>query len=421
MSALDPSKDPLDLPPGAFIKRVDPSRPFVAMSNRKRWSKCALSAVLPQLKTLSGPAAEEGTAAHILAEWALNAQFNMGTRHPPVVKPPAGLDNFDYSDRGVAEWQAKALTYAQTYTSCAYELVRNAPGDTTCRVEHKIENVTIHGVRVYTVGDVVLWNPAAERLIVGDYKFGRSPVGVGTMDHPNEQCAGAAVLFAMQENIQPQQVGLFVYQPRTHAGEPWQVLGVMDYTWLVRESEKLDRELAAIKHAADALGYGKLVPAVPGDHCTYCPSARWCPAAANYGATALDVDNGVRAMVDLSPAEVMALWAQRSAFKQFEDDLRERVKMLHERSDPSVTVRRRAGNRIWANPSAVVEALMLVDRYDLLQPPSLEKAASALPEDDLAALLTRAPDVLTYVAVDGKQPDTACAAFANYLPDPVRR
>lgn len=415
---LDP--DPIDVPEGASIRRPDPTRPFVSMSSRSRWSVCALSAVLPQLRTPSGPAAEEGTAAHTVTEWALHREFNSANvgGNWPEVSPPTGLHDFDYSDAGVLAWRGKLLEHAGHYAQHARSMVASAPGPTVCMVECKIEDVTIHGVKVYTIADVILWNEQAKRLVVGDYKYGRSPVGVGTVDSPNVQCAGAAVLWAhTHPNLTPEQIGLFVYQPRIRHGEAFQALAPMDAEWLNVEKQQLFWEIGKVADAAAALARGELVDPTPGDHCTYCPSARWCPAAAGYGTTALDVEANRRAVVDLTPEEVMALWAQRSAFKQFEDDLRERVKILHEKQHPAVTVKRRAGNRVWSNPARVVEHLMMADRYDLLQPASLTACQSVLTASEVDALTTRAPDVYTYVPTDGKQPALASSAFAKYLND----
>lgn len=418
MAALETNADPIDLPPGATIRRPDPARPFVAMSNRHRWGKCALSAVLPQLRTPSGPAAVEGTEAHKVAEWCLHATFQSANVPglSPHVMPPKGLQDFDYSPAGVATWQRQVEEHAKTYASHTQSMVASAAGPSVCMVEAKIDDVTIHGVRVFTVADVILWNAQAKRLVVGDYKYGRGPVGVGTADDPNPQVAGAAALWAhTHPNLTPEQIGLFVYQPRILYGEAFQALAPLDADWISREYEKIDDELLAVADASHMLARGALVDPKPGDHCKYCPSARWCPAAAGYGKAALDVESGRQAVVDLTPEEVMALWASRSAFKQFEDDLKERVKMLHEKQHPAVQVKRRTGNRVWTSPATVVEQLMLADRYDLLQPPAIEKCAGALAQADLDVLVTRAPDVLTYVASNGKQPDLASSAFAKYL------
>lgn len=412
------TKDPIDVPPGASIRRPDPTRPFVAMSNRHRWGKCALSAVLPQVRTPSGPAAQEGTEAHKVAEWALTQQFGIGAQgtRPPVVLPPEGLDGFDYIERSIADWQAQVGQHAINYANHAAALFSDCDSRTVCMIETKIEDVTIHGVRVYTVADVMLWNAAAKRLVVGDYKYGRSPVGIGTATDPNAQVAGTAALWLhTHPHLSPDQIGLFVYQPRIRFGEAYQQLAPLAHDWLAGERTKLGDELLAVREAADQLAVGKLVDPVPGDHCTYCPSARWCPAAAAYGTKALEVDSGKVAVVDLTPEQVMALWAQRKAFDEFSNDLKERVRMLHENNHPGVQARRRTGSQMWASPQAVVEALMLADRYDLLQPPSVSKVQGVLPDNDMAALVTRAPDVLTYVATDGKQPDIAHSAFAQYL------
>lgn len=422
MTALQIHNDPIDIPEGATIRRPDPARPYVTMSNRKRWSKCALSAVLPQVKTASGPAAEEGTAAHTVAEWALAQKFKIGPQGIPMphVEPPAGLDDFDYVGRGPSDWRAQVGQYAITYADKAAGLFSNAPGDTHCLIECKIEDVTIRGVKVFTVADVILWNPEAKRFAVGDYKFGRSPVGVGTPDEPNEQCAGAAVLWLDQApHLQPEQLGLFVYQPRIRFGEAFQVFGLTEpgaaASWIGRQREKLHSELADVAAAAAAMARGELVAPVPGDHCQYCPSARWCPAAAGFGALALEVEAGKRAVVDMSPEEVMAVWTQRSAFKAFEEDLKERVRILHEKNHPAVTVKFRKGSPMWLSEPAAAEAFMLAGRYDLLKPPAIGKADGVLPPDDLAALTGRYPDVATFTATAGKDAGKAANAFAKYL------
>lgn len=422
MTALQPQTDPIDIPAGAWIKRPDPKDPYVTLSGRKRWSVCALSAVLPQLKTPSGPAAEAGTEVHKVAEWALHRQFksaNVGET-PPLITPPAGLDDFDYSERGVADWRSVALKNAQTYATNAASLFANAPGPTVCMVECRLDTVTIAGTRVGGIADGLFWNPSAKRLVSGDYKNGRLPVGAGTVESPNEQCAGALVLWVDQApHLQPEQVGVFVYQPNTMYGEPWQVVAITDPTaarvWIDTERQKLHGELEAVAAAATSLARGELVDPTPGDQCKYCPSARWCPAAAAYGTTALAVESNKLAVVDLSPEQVMSIWASRSAFKQFEDDLRERVKILHEQHHPAVQIKRRTGNRIWSSPQATVEAIMLADRFDLLQPPGIAQAEAVLAKADMDALVTRAPDVLTFVSTDGKNSAMASDAFAKYL------
>lgn len=418
---LAPTQDPIDIPHGATIRRPDPSRPFVAMSNRKRWSQCALSAVLPQLKTPSGPEAEKGTAVHLVGEWALHRRFGGGgSVQPPVIEAPAGLKDFDYTDRGIEAWRAEALTNATTYADKAWSMVSDIKSPSVCMVECKIDNVTIHGVRVFTIADAVVWNASARRVIGGDYKNGRLPVGAGTADEPNPQVAGSIVLWCDQaEHLQPQQIGGFVYQPNTLYGDAWQCWGVTNpdqaAAWIARERTKLHTELAAVARAASELAAGRLVGPTPGDHCTYCPSARWCPAAAAYGQAALQVEAGTKAVVDWTPEEVMAIWASRAAFKTFEEDLKERVKMLQEANHPAVQVKRRTGNRIWDKPAAVVEALLMADRAALLQPPGVTAASAVLPAEQIETLTKRAPDVETFVATDGKQPERAAGAFAKYL------
>lgn len=418
MTALQIHNDPIDIPDGATVRRPDPARPFVAMSNRKRWSKCALSAVLPQLKTPSGPAAEEGTEAHKVAEWALAQKFKIGTQGipMPVVQPPAGLDDFDYTGRGVADWQAQVGQHAITYANEAAGLYSDVDGETHCLIECVLDTADLCGVKVACRADLVLWNPQAKRLVVGDYKYGRSPVGVGTADEPNEQCAGAAVLWADQSpHLKPEQIGLFVYQPRIRFGETFQALAPLGPDWLAEQRTKLHDELAAVAAAAASMARGELPAPVPGDHCQYCPSARWCPAAAGFGTVALEVEAGKRAVVDMTPEEVMAVWGQRSAFKAFEEDLKERVRILHEKNHPAVTVKFRKGSPMWLSEAAAVEAFMMADRYDMLKPPAIGKADGIIPADELAALTGRYPDVPTFAAADGKNPALAAGSFAKYL------
>lgn len=412
MELLKRGCNPTDMAEGPTIRRPDPNRPFVAMSNRKRWSKCALSAVLPQLRTPSGPAAEEGTEAHKVAEWALERQFSNVLTDCPVVVPPPGLQDFDYSDKGVSTWQHSVWQHSQTYAQNAAGLFADCTTPTTCLVEYKIENVTIHGVRVYTIADVVLWNPEAKRLVVGDYKFGRGPVGMGTVDEPNEQVAGALVL--MLDAVDVDIAGGFVFQPRTYAGEPWQVLAPLKPEWLYDQRRNLHDELKAV--AAAAKDPDGTAP-VPGDHCKYCPSARWCPAVATAATKAIDVDAGRLAVVDLTPEEVMAQWSARKAVDAYFEDLKERVRILHETGSPAVQAKTRKGNSIWKNPDRVVEILLVTDHASLLQPPGINAVkAAGVDASLLEPHITRAPDVVTYMPTAGKDNALAASAFAKYLP-----
>ncbi|UUR56273.1 hypothetical protein [Xanthomonas phage pXoo2107] len=416
----DNRNDPIDLPDGAYIRRPDPIKPTVAMSSRYRWSKCPASALLPQLRTPSGPAAAEGTEAHKVAEWAMRGEFGE-TLPQPTVEPPQGLDDPDlYTPEGTSTWRARVRSYAATYAAHAANLFADATGPTKCLTEYKIEGVELYGVKVFTVADVALYNPGLGRLVIGDYKFGRSPVGVGTATEPNPQCAGAAVLLAHRLSAPPAEVQLFVYQPRTMVGEPFQALTGLSERWVAEEMNKLDSELATIASEAASMARGGVPKAVPGEHCTYCPSARWCPAAAEFGAKALQAESNPRTVADLSPDEVMALWAQRSAFSAFEEDLKERVRILHEHKHPAVSVRYRKGSPKWLSDAAAVEAILLADRMDLLKPPAISKVEGVIPPDQMAELTGRYPDIATYVSASGKQPGVALEAFAKYLTAPTK-
>lgn len=411
--------DPIDIPEGAYIKRPDYARPYVTMSSRYRWSICALSAILPQLRTPSGPAADEGTEAHKVAEWALAQKFKIGPQGTPApaVQPPPGLIDFDYNARGIADWQAQVAQHAITYANEAAGLYSDVGGDTHCLIECVLDTADLCGVKVACRADLVLWNPQAKRLVVGDYKYGRSPVGVGTADEPNEQCAGAAVLWSLDKpHLQVEQLGLFVYQPRIRLGDAFQTMVAPDASaWLALQKSTLEYELEHVAAASAAAARGELVDPVPGEHCKYCPSARWCPAAAAFGAKALDVEANKVAVIDLTPEEVMAQWSMRSAFKQYEEDLKERVRILHEKQHPAVTVKFRKGSPMWLSAPAAVEAFLMADRMDLLQPPAIGKAAGIIPDSELAALTGRYPDVATFTATDGKNPGLAAGSFAKYL------
>ncbi|AVO23660.1 hypothetical protein [Xanthomonas phage XPP1] len=415
----DNRNDPIDLPDGAYIRRPDPMKPTVAMSSRYRWSKCPASALLPQLRTPAGPAAAEGTEAHKVAEWAMQRAFG-DARAQPAIEPPEGLDDPDlYTPEGARRWEGDLYRYAQKYATHAASMFADATG-AKCLTEYKIEGVELYGVKVFTVVDVALYNPHLQRLVIGDYKFGRSPVGVGTATEPNPQCAGAAVLLAHRLPAPPSDVQLFVYQPRTMVGEPFQALTGLSERWVAEEMNKLDSELAAIASEAASMARGDVPKAVPGEHCTYCPSARWCPAAAEFGVKALQAESNPRTVADLSPDEVMALWAQRSAFSAFEEDLKERVRILHEHKHPAVSVRYRKGSPKWLSDAAAVEAILLADRMDLLKPPAISKVDGVIPADQLAELTGRYPDIATYVSTTGKRPDVASNAFAKYLTAPTK-
>jgi hypothetical protein len=380
------------------------------MSARSRWSKCAVSVPWSEgLPNESGPAAAEGAIAHTIAEFYVRQRFGLeGAKPgiPPEFQPPEGLD---LKGQTVNAWNAQMRLHGQDYAAFIATLVGSYP-DASIVLEKR---VAVEGITppLFGTADCLLWYPSINRLAGVDYKYGFGEVDVGTADAPNEQVAAYLVASAETFNLDPVSMGLAIYQPRRIHGEPGQVL-LVDREWHAAERVKLLAEARAVEAAYAGLN----VTPVPGSHCRYCLVAKnaRCPAVNNAGKVALRAHVEAATVHEMTDAEVIALWSVKAAFKNFWEDIEERIGKMANAGAAGLVVKVATGRKMWADPSAVVFTLLALGRTDLLAPAAVGEALPAIPAEMHDALIKRANGAKTILATDAADPQTVAATFDKY-------
>jgi hypothetical protein len=380
------------------------------MSARSRWSKCAVSVPWSEnLPNESGPAAEEGTIAHKVAEFYVRQRFGLeGAKPgiPPEYQPPAGLD---LKGQTVNAWNAKMRLHGQDYAAFIATLVGNFP-DVSVVLEKR---VAVDGITppLFGTADCLLWFPGIRRLAGVDYKYGFGEVDVGTVDAPNAQVAAYAVAAAETFKLAPLTVGLAIYQPRRIHGEPGQVL-LLPETWLASERAKLLAEARQV----EAAFAGLLTTPVPGSHCRYCPVAKnaRCPAVSTAGKVALQAHTQAALVHDMTDAEILALWSVKSAFKHFWEDIEERIDEMADKGAAGLVVKVATGRKMWADPDAAVFTLLALNRLDLLAPAAIGEALAAIPAEMQVTLIKRAAGARAILTTEAADPLTVAATFDKY-------
>jgi len=387
----------------------------LSFSGRARWSKCPVSVHLSAgVADVSGPAAEEGTLAHAIAEHFVRQRFNLPGAvggNPPLVQPPLDLD---LKGLTVEQWNDQLRGHGVDYCAYVESFARLDPG-AAVTLEHKVALPSIHA-QLFGTGDCFVWAPGSQTLIVIDYKYGFGDVDVGTVAAPNAQLSAYAVAAVETFNLKPKNIVLAVYQPRRPSGAPNQEL-TLPGSWVATERAKIASEAEAVDAAGLALavsGQTGVAAPVPGDWCRYCKGRAKCTATQGAARAALAVHAGHKSLLDMNAEEVIAVWAVKTAFKAFWEDVEERIKQLAKEGAAGLTTKTREGNRMWADPGLATLTLLALGRVDLVKPGNLTDALPAIPADQHDALVRRAASSVTIVATDPAKPGRVEAIFAKY-------
>lgn len=232
---------------------ADRAHARLSASGSKRWMECPGSVRLSDgIPNKSSAFADEGTAAHELAEMSLRRegpQSFLGRKLGPseTVVDEEMLDNVQvYLDAVWGEWQdGDQLFIEQKFTRIA-ELHPDLGG----------------------TGDAVIYRPSTGELFVFDLKYGRG-VAVEVEHNPQLLTYGLGAAYElMDRGISV--VHLIVVQPRKpHPDGPvrrWSLdaMSLMDWTADL---------ITAAKRTADPDA-----PLSAGEHCRFCPAAGFCPA-----------------------------------------------------------------------------------------------------------------------------------------------
>jgi hypothetical protein len=259
-------------------------------SSASRWLNCpgsvALIATVP--KKPSSKYADEGTAAHALAEECLI------TGVPDAYSLldeafPRGEEN-ECKRFVVTEEMARAV---QVYLDAVYAELQAAP-DAELYVESKFairlpSDPEDQEPEVFGSNDAMVYTPSKSRLAVFDYKHG---AGVDVKVEDNDQLKFYAAGAALSRPDWPiAEVELFVVQPRTREALVDEDDGVkrwrMDALDIIEFAGEVERGVAAARrmHVGNSDGGVFVASETPGEEalkvgswCRWCPAAGVCPA-----------------------------------------------------------------------------------------------------------------------------------------------
>jgi hypothetical protein len=401
----------------------------LSFSGRDRWRNCPVSVVLSKgEKDESGAAAEEGTLAHLVAEFYVRQAFNlpgaMEGEYPEVIAPPKGLERFtrlaepgkrDELLREIAEWNEEMRKHAKTYVRYIQSLI--PPGAVAfVSLETRVAARSIDA-RLFGTADCLIWFPEFKVLIVVDYKYGFGDVDVGTVENPNLQLISYDVAALDQCTLQAHGgTTIAIFQPRRPIGEAGQSL-YLPADRIARERKKMADDVAAVDEAARLFDSGdypvsKLVK--PGDHCRYCKAAHKCPATKTAVQAALDVQAGLASVLDMTEDDLIALYASRNAVKALMEDITERIESLSKLGSAKLRVETKQGRRMWKNQKEAALTLLALGLDKCLVPGALSEVIDEIPEQFREALVGRARDSVSIKVVTESKPGEVAEAFRKF-------
>lgn len=239
-------------------------------SSAHRWAACPGSIRMSEgIPNKSSIHADEGTAAHQLAEWCLRGGSDpiewlgghVDIKSGAVCGArPAGPPEQDGCFEITEEMVDAVTLYVETVNGYV------GAGDEV-EYEAKLDLRHIPGMEFGT-GDCVVFKPESRHLVIIDLKYGRGvPVDIASNEQLRAYALGAARRF---HNRGVMEITTVIVQPRCpHPDGPVRA-ETIDALELVEFRIDLEGKARATE-APDA-------PLVPGDHCKFCPAAATCPA-----------------------------------------------------------------------------------------------------------------------------------------------
>lgn len=379
----------------------------LSFSSRKRWKNCPDSVVLSAgLPDKESPAAREGAAAHAVAEFYVRQAFNLAGAMPgdPLDVPvPEGVE---LKGRTPEQWNEELRQHGRAYVEYIKSMIP-AGQHAHVTIEQKVAVPSLHPM-LFGTADCLIWIDQTRTLIGIDYKYGFQDVEVGDDEDTNEQLSAYAVAAAETFNLQPESIVVAVFQPRRTIGMAGQHVE-LPADWLPRERAKLAAEVVAVD-AANGTN------PKPGPWCNYCRAARAgaCPRVEEALAAATGVYVGEKSLHSMPDDEVVQLWAARTAFKAFWEDIEERIGQLAKASHPRIQVVLGEGRRKWKDEDQVTFTLLAMGRHDLLQPKALSAVFDRLPAFARDDLITKGTPPRSLKLVDPGTPSQIAKIFKKY-------
>lgn len=381
-------------------------------SGAHRWMVCPgsvrLEADLPDTRS---PYADEGTAAHAVAEICLLAD-------EPAASCVGKVIDVEGNPIPVTEEMAEAV---QVYLDAIHDTLQ--PGDVlTIESPFDLEPVTGRN-DTWGTADATIYRPSARLLMVWDYKHGAGKV-VEVEDNPQEKFYGIGAALKRPEGEVVEEVELVIVQPRAdHQDGPvrrWKT----DVLELIGFSADI-AEAAARTDDPNA-------PLVPGEGCRFCKAAGICPELRDQALALAQAEFdpvtpvNLPAPASLSPERLSAIlrdaWIVKDWIKAVEAFAHSEAQ--HGRPPAGMKLVPTRATRTWASEDEVVRHLVGLG-YDLndihtepklKSPAQVEKVVSKEDKAGLAALITKLSKNTILVPEEDPREPVKSDAEADFTP-----
>ena len=259
---------------------------LLSASGAHRWLNCTPSARLESDEPeSSSSAAEQGTAAHALAEWKLRRALHQA----PTFKPVSA-----WIDDEMETLTDDYVAYVQEHISLAEETC----GDPQVLIEQRLDfsHIVPGG---FGTGDCVII--AEPTLQIIDLKYGQG-VLVEAANNPQLMLYALGALHAFGSLYDIERVAVTIYQPRRANVDTWEISVAELQHWAETEV-KPKAELASA-------GGGEFCP---GSWCQFCKIAPTCRARAEANLALAKLEFAPPA--ELSDVEIADVLARIPQFK----------------------------------------------------------------------------------------------------------
>lgn len=382
-------------------------------SSSKRWLSCPgsvrICADIPEGE--AGHAANDGTAAHALAELCLRSGEIDAADHigEPLPDPVPG----------VPVWTKDHATAVNAYLDAVYS-VFSAGADHELYVESKFAAAETDKFTTSGTSDCIVYLPKERHLHVFDLKYG---AGVVVEVENNPQVLIYAIGAAKRmHNKGVDKITVWIVQPRAaHQAGPVRSSTIYAMDLLDAELDVLDGMKRC--EAPDA-------PLVTGEHCQFCPAQRAdkCPARQSQ---LTSVFEEIAEPADVPAAELADRIERAEAVESYMKALRAHAEKEARagRMPPGMKWVAGVGRRVWAvSEDDVLSALMNSHGQDFAErvcpsPAQIEKAIGKqffAPKDpkkpgsgSLAHLITKKPGNPKLVKESDKRPAISLAEIAT--------
>lgn len=377
-------------------------------SGAYRWMACPGSVRLSAgLESTSSSYAEEGTAAHELAEVCLNN----------------GQDAIEWVDRrlpakyGLFYVTGEMAEAVQVYIDYVRPFIL---ADDQVQIEHRFDLAALGvDVPMFGTADCVIYQPAKRKLIVVDYKHGAG-IAVEAEGSPQLRYYALGAMLTMPATA-IDSIEVVVVQPRAfHPAGPIrsETLDPFDIDMFraeLTEAAKRTLELDA--------------PLSAGDHCRWCPAHPVCPAQQSKALAVLESDFDT---ITVPPAPETLSTERISQILQAADGVENWLKAVRAHAYRIASeggtvpgfklVQGREGNRAWADEDDALLALALAGvptedlyTYKVITPAAAAKLVGKQAAKDLEAYVARKPGVPTLVPESDKRPAIEGGAAADFV------